>query len=91
MTKQTGKIKYQMVLLNDVRRRRLRPLATRIVDHLMTIYDGKRKPIKRGTRLAIMRSLGKPNTGTGPEENLGGLWKEPAIERVIEVLAGEKP
>ncbi|MCE5324946.1 MAG: hypothetical protein LLG01_00880 [Planctomycetaceae bacterium] len=80
------KKKPQIVQLDEVRTKRLQPLARRIVDHLMTVYHGKRKPLKRGTRLAIMRSLGKPDTGAGPEENLGGLCKDAAIERVLEVL-----
>jgi len=66
---------------DEMRAKKLRHLATRIVDHLMTVYCG-RSP-KRGTRLAIMRS----DTFAGPEENLGGLCRRAAIERVIEVLA----
>lgn len=77
----------QRLQLDDARAKKLQPLARRIVDHLMTVYDGKEKPCKRGTRLAIMRSLGKVNTFAGPEENLGGLCRDAAIERVVEVLA----
>lgn len=59
-------------------------LAAKVVDELMLARDGK--PV---TRLVLMR--GSREYDTQDEQDMGGLCRTAAIDRVAAVLAREQP